>query len=299
MLDKRTYVFITQGIQVPVNLSWLKHLKKRRGRRILIQALRMLRFHKTSFSTLLKNIFEVMEQYQAKFTFPIVASIALKNPELTREILRSGHEVAVHGYKHVKYTYLTERQQEGDIKMALAAFKEIGIPVYGFRAPYNTYTEYTPKLVEKYGFLWDGGIGYNPKYRESAYPFKVSVNDHMSSFTCIPLSEWSDDKMIDVYGFQSHQIGEALKRAIKRANERHGVVMFDLHPIRIGQPRYIDGLKQALAYGTELDGWFPTVTEAVKYWRKHGNWKHDASFCCLMTGDIDNFVFLDYLQRLL
>ncbi len=259
----------------------------------------MLRFHGTSFSTLLENIFEVTEQYQAKFTFPIVASVALKHPELTHEILRYGHEIAVHGYKHVKYTYLTEHQQDNDIKMALASFKKMGIPVYGFRAPYNTYTEYTPKLLEKYGFLWDGGIGFNPKYKECTCPFTIPVNDHTSSFTCIHLSEWSDDRMIEKYGFQSHQIAEALKRDIKRANERHGIVMFDLHPIRIGQPQYIDGLRQALIYGTELNGWFPTVTKAVKHWRKHGNWKHGAAFCCLITGDIDNFAFLDYLQRLL
>jgi peptidoglycan/xylan/chitin deacetylase (PgdA/CDA1 family) len=240
-----------------------------------------------------------MEQYQAKFTFPIVASIALKHPQLTREILRYGHEIAVHGYKHVRYTYLTEPQQESDIKMALDAFKKMGIPVYGFRAPYNTYTKYTAKLVEKYGFLWDGGIGFNPKYRGHAYPFRVTLNGQMSSFICIPLSEWSDDRMIEKYGFQSRQIGEALKRDIKWASKRHSVVMFDLHPIRIGQPQYIDGLRQALEYGTKLNGWFPTVTEAIKYWRKHRSWKHDAAFCCLMTGDIDNFVFLDYLQRLL
>lgn len=282
-----------------MSISWLKHLKKRRGGAILIQALRMLRFHRIPFGVLLKNIFEVMEPYQAKFTFPIVASVALKNPELTHEILRHGHEVAVHGFKHIKYLYITEHQQEDDIKKALVAFKEMGIQVYGFRAPYNTYTKYTPKLVEKYGFLWDGGIGYNPKYRERTHPFRVSINSHISSFTCIPLSGWSDDKMIDTRGFQSQQIGETLKRVIKGVSEKHGVIMFDLHPIRIGQPQYLDGLKQALAYGTELNGWFPTVTESVNYWRKHGNWKHDASFCCLMTGDIDNFIFLDYLKRLL
>lgn len=280
-------------------VPWLRHLKKRRGPKVLIQALRMLRFHRTPFDILLKNIFEVMEPYQAKFTFPIVASVALKNPELTHDILKSGHEVAVHGFKHTKYTYLAEHQQENDIKKAVVAFKEMGIPVYGFRAPYHAYTERMPKLVEKYGFLWDGGIGYNPKYTERTRFFKVPVNGHMSSFTCIPLSRWSDDSMIDIYGFQSHQIGEALKRTIKWASKRHGVVMFDLHPIRIGQPQYIDGLRQALAYGTELNGWFPTVTEAVKYWSKHKEWKHDASFCCLITGDIDNFIFLDYLKRLL
>lgn len=259
----------------------------------------MLRFHRIPFSVLLKNIFEVTKLYQAKFTFPIVASVALKNPELTHEILRHGHEVAVHGFKHIKYTFLTERQQEDDIKKALDAFKVMGIPVHGFRAPYNTYTQYMPKLMEKYGFLWDGGIGFNPKYRERTRPFRVSINSHMSNFICIPLSRWSDDKMIETYGFKSRQIGETLKRVIKWASERHGVVMFDLHPIRIGQPQYIDGLRYALAYGTELNGWFPTVTEAVKYWCKHGDWKNNASFCCLMTGDIDNFVFLDYLKRLL
>jgi len=281
-------------------VSWLKHLKERWGEKeVIVQALRMLQFHKTPFNVLLRNIFEVMETYQAKFTFPIVASVALKNPELTREILRYGHEVAVHGFKHIRYTWLTEHQQEMDIKKAVDAFKEIGIPVYGFRAPYHTYTECTPKLIEKYGFLWDGGIGFNLKYTQSIRFFRVSVNGHMSSFTCIPLSRWADDTMIDTYGFQSHQIGNTLKRLIKRASERHGVVMFDLHPIRIGQPQYIDGLSHALAYGTELNGWFPTATEAVKYWREHKDWKHDATFCCLMTGDIDNFVFLDYLQRLL
>jgi len=105
--------------------------------------------------------------------------------------------------------------------------------------------------------------------------------------------------MIDQYGFNSHQIGETLKRVIKRICEKHGVVMFDLHPIRIGQSQYIDGLKQALAYGAGLNGWFPTVTEAVEAWRRNKKWKHNADFCCLFTGDIDNFIFLDYLKRLL
>jgi len=281
-----------------VNINWLRHLKKRRGQRVVTQALRMLRFHKTPFSTLLKNIFEAMKPYDAKFTFPVVASLALKNPALTREIARSGHEVAVHGFKHIKYVYCTEYQQDDDIKKALGAFAELGIPVNGFRAPYNAYTEYTPKLVEKYGFLWDGGIGLNPKYKEVTLPFRVSLNGHMSSFICLPLSDWSDDRMIDDYGFQSHQVEETLKRVIKWASEKHGVVTFDLHPIRIGQPQYINGLRRALAYGTELGGWFPTVTEAVKYWCKNGKWKGDAAFCCLMTGDIDNFFFLDYLKRL-
>ncbi len=258
----------------------------------------MFRFHSIPFSILLRNMFNAMEAHQAKFTFPIVASVAAKNPELTREILSRGHEIAVHGFKHLNYSYLTEQQQEDDIKRALDTFKAMGVQVYGFRAPYNTYAEDTPKLVEKHGFLWDIGIGYNPKHREGILPFRAKIGNHESSFVCIPLNRWSDDLMIDMQGFSSRQIAETLKHVIKEAGEKGGVVMFDLHPIRIGQPKYVAALKSVVEYGTELNGWFPTVTEAVNYWSKHGSWKHDASFCCLLTGDIDNFSFFDYLQRL-
>jgi len=258
----------------------------------------MFKLHVISFPYLLQNIFKVMEAHQAKFTFPIVASVAAKKPELTREILNRGHEVAVHGFKHLNYSFLTERQQESDIAEALGTFKTMDIPVRGFRAPYNTYAEATPKLVEKHGFLWDIGLGYNPKYREGTCPFKIKIGNHDSSFVCIPLNSLSDDLMIDIKGFSSRQMAEALKRIIRQTSENGGVVMFDLHPIRIGQPKYVDALRQVVMYGTELNGWFPTVTEAVNYWNKHGSWKHDASFCCLLTGDIDNFSFFDYLQRL-
>jgi len=259
----------------------------------------MAKFHRTPFETLLRNIFEVTEQYQARFTFPIVASVALKNLELVRMILESRHEIASHGFKHVNYRYLSRAEQETDIARSCMAFKSMNIPIRGFRAPYNAYTDSTPKLLEKYHFFWDIGIGYAPRYREWRRFFRIQVNGEESSFICIPLSQWSDDKMIDNYALKNYQMVRILVKAIKQTAEEHGVIMFDLHPIRIGQPKYIDVLREVLAYGEELNGWFPTVTEAVNQWLKYGEWKNNASFCCLLTGDIDNFTFTDYLSRLI
>jgi peptidoglycan/xylan/chitin deacetylase (PgdA/CDA1 family) len=283
---------------VKFSISWLKYLTDFRGEKVLKQALHMFMLHAVPFSTLLENIFNVLEHYQAKYTFPVVASVAAEKPELTKSILGRGHEVAVHGFKHVNYSYITERQQDHDIGYAVDAFKALDIPVSGFRAPYNVYTEVTPKFVEKHGFLWDIGIGYNPKYRTGNSLFRVQIDDHDSRFVCVPLNRWSDDYMMDIMGFSVNQMKETLKRSINGASEKGGVVMFDLHPIRIGQPKYVTLLNTIVKYGTELNGWFPTVTEAVNYLNKHGKWKHDAPFCCLLTGDIDNFSFFDYLQRL-
>ena len=281
-----------------LSISWLKYLRDFHGEKVLKQTLRMLRLHAIPFSTLLENIFNVLEPYQAKFTFPIVASVASKKPWLIRSIMRRGHEVAVHGFKHVNYSYLTEMQQDNDIGKAVDSFKALKIPIFGFRAPYNIYTEGTPKIVEKHGFLWDIGIGFNIKYSTGNSMFRVQINDHESNFICVPLSRWSDDYMTDIRGFSVKQMKVILKQVIKDANEKGGVVMFDLHPIRIGQPKYVNVLNSVIEYGTELKGWFPTVTDAVNFWSKHGRWKNDAQFCCLLTGDIDNFSFFDYLQRL-
>ncbi len=280
------------------SISWLKYLSDFRGEKVLKQASRMLQLHAIPFNTLLENVFNVLEPYQAKFTFPIVASVALAKPRLIRSITRRGHEVAIHGFKHVNYSYITEMQQNNDVGKAVDAFKVLEIPISGFRAPYNIYTEGTPKIIEKHGFLWDIGIGYNIKYRTGNSLFRVQINDHKSVFTCVPLSRWSDDYMIDIRGFSVNQMKVILKQVIKETYEKGGVVMFDLHPIRIGQPKYINVLNSVVEYGTELKGWFPTVTEAVNYWNKHSRWKYDAPFCCLLTGDIDNFSFFDYLQRL-
>lgn len=279
-------------------MSWITQVIKRRRHLALVQALRMLRLHTTRFDGLLTNIFDALKEYDAKFTFPIVGSVALKNPDLIRFILSTGHEVAVHGYRHVRYASFSAEQQETDVRMAVDAFKRLAVPARGFRAPYNGYTEDTPAIIEKLGFLWDIGIGYNPKYRSLTTPFNIGVGDHQSKFTCIPLNEWSDDLMIDTYGYNDRQMSKTLKHVIKEASMKQAMVMFDLHPIRVGQSSYVNALKQAVEYGTMLNGWFPSVSEAVEWWNRKRSWKHDAVFCCLLTGDIDTVTFIDYIKRI-
>ncbi len=283
---------------MPVKAGWLKYLLKHRRSVFLRQVFRMARFHRTPFGTLLENILGVTEDFRAGFTFPTVASTALRRPELMRLIVSSHNEIASHGFKHVNYRYLSLDAQRRDIEKSLLTFRNLRIPIRGFRAPYNMYAEQTARLLEEFSFFWDGGLGYSPAYRERKSFFRVQVEDRKSRFVCIPLSKWSDDSMIDKYGLDSRQMARLLKGAIKQAGEKHGVVMFDLHPIRIGQPSYIHVLREVLRFGVELDGWFPTVTEAVDHWLRRREWKDGASFCCLLSGDIDNFDFSDYISRL-
>ncbi len=280
-------------------LGYLRQLHKRWGVRSLVQALKMYRFHRVPFETLLTDMFGALDTYAAKFAFPIVALVARMRPDLVQMIEREGHEVASHGFNHLRYPNLTPQAREEDIVSSLAVFESLGVRVRGFRAPYNNYTDDMPLLLDRVGILWDGGFGYRPEHRGRHMFFHVNHRGRRLSTTFIPLNAWSDDRMIDTDGMGPSQITRRLVHEVTRVADLGGVIMFDFHPVRFGQPQYVGCLARLVEEAHSLGGWCPTPAEAVEYWGQHGRWPGDARFCLLLTGDIDNWVFSDYLRRVI
>ena len=117
--------------------------------------------------------------------------------------------------------------------------------------------------------------------------------------TYIPLNIQSDDLLIDKFGMSPKEVTKTLNAEVSNAAKNNGVIMFDLHPIRMGQSDYVECIRDVTQHAKGLGAWCTTPTEAVKYWNTHGRWKSDSTFCLLLTGDIDNWVFSDYLRRVL
>ncbi len=280
-------------------LRYISQLQRRWGTRAPRQMYRMWRLHRTSFDEILENVFAALEPSDAKFAFPTVASVARMKPELARSIEREGHEVASHGYNHVRYPMLSEAGRERDLALSLQTYRKLGIDISGFRAPYDRYTEDMPRIIDKNGLLWDGGFGYQEEHREKTHFFRVESESGSLDTTFIPLNILSDDLMIDGRGWGRKEVTAALKTQVKKTASSGGVVMFDLHPIRMGQKEYAPCLGELAEYAQEMGGWIPTPREAVTYWSKHKRWKSDHGFCLLLTGDIDNWVFSDYLRRMI
>ncbi|MHA1770113.1 MAG: polysaccharide deacetylase family protein [Candidatus Thorarchaeota archaeon] len=270
---------------------------KRWGVRAPRQFIKMMSLHRRPFKELLENIIETLEPFDAKFAFPTVAAVASMRPDLVKMIVNAGHEVASHGFNHVRYPHISAEAREQDLRRSLHTFQKLGVKITGFRAPYDNYTDDMPELIDKHGLVWDGGFGYRPEHRKRTQFFQVPIDGRQSNTVFIPLNVWSDDRMIDTLGMSPSQITRRLKHEVKVVSEHGGVIMFDLHPIRIGQRKYVDCLRELVAYAQQLNGWCPTPTEAVRQWKQEGRWRDDASFCLLLTGDIDNWVFSDYLRR--
>lgn len=279
-------------------LRYVRQLQSRWGTRAPKQLYRMLKLHMTSFDTILRNIFDALDDVQGKFAFPTVAAVAKMKPERIKEILKEGHEVASHGYNHLRYPSLSAKEREKDFALSLQVYRKMGVKISGFRAPYDRYTDDMPAMINKHKLVWDGGYGYQEEHREKTHFFQVPVSGEAFT-TFIPLNIMSDDLMIDGKGWGPAMVTKALNREVSKVSKSNGVIMFDLHPIRMGQKQFAGCLHDVVEHANQLGAWCTTPTEAVTYWKKHRKWKSDASFCLLLTGDIDNWVFADYLRRVL
>lgn len=82
------------------------------------------------------RILGLLAKRQAHATFFTLGWVAERYPALVRRISAAGHEVASHGYGHLRASEQTPDQFRDDITRSKAILEEItGMPVRGYRAP--------------------------------------------------------------------------------------------------------------------------------------------------------------------
>ncbi len=81
-------------------------------------------------------VMDVLAARNVRGTFFTLGWVADRHPELLREIVARGHELASHGYEHRLLTSFTPETFRADLKRAAAAIESAcGTRVRGFRAP--------------------------------------------------------------------------------------------------------------------------------------------------------------------
>ena len=114
-------------------------------------------------------ILEMLANHDTKATFFTLGWIAERYPELIREIVRGGHELASHGYSHERASDQTEAAFFADINLAKLILEDLsGLEVMGYRAP--SFSIGTGNL---WAFDCLARAGY--RYSSSIYPIR---HDH-------------------------------------------------------------------------------------------------------------------------
>ncbi|HEY3248786.1 MAG TPA: polysaccharide deacetylase family protein [bacterium] len=83
-----------------------------------------------------RRVLELFDTMGVRATCFVLGRVAAAVPELVREIAERGHEVASHGYAHLRMRFLTPQAFGEDLRASLAVLQDaLGYPVHGFRAP--------------------------------------------------------------------------------------------------------------------------------------------------------------------
>lgn len=115
------------------------------------------------------RILDLLDTHQAKGTFFTLGWVAERYPQLVREIVSRGHELASHGYGHLRASDQTEVEFRTDVTQAKKILEDLsGVAVTGYRAP-----SFSIGARNLWAFDVLSDAGY--QYSSSVYPIK---HDH-------------------------------------------------------------------------------------------------------------------------
>lgn len=104
----------------------------------------------------------LFQEFDAKATFFVLGHVAENHPNLIKKILKSGHEIASHGYGHQLVYKQTSEEFREDIHKSKCILEDIiGTEVKGYRAPSWSITNnslWALDILIEEGFQYDSSI---------------------------------------------------------------------------------------------------------------------------------------------
>jgi polysaccharide deacetylase family protein (PEP-CTERM system associated) len=108
------------------------------------------------------RLLDIFSHYGARATFFVLGWVAERYPQLVKEIVARGHEVACHGYDHQLIYEQTPEQFRSETVRALRILEDMsGVPIYGYRAASFSITEkslWALDILAETGFTYDSSI---------------------------------------------------------------------------------------------------------------------------------------------
>jgi len=109
-----------------------------------------------------ESILDMFNDYGVKATFFILGEVAVKYPELIKDIKKKKHEIASHSFTHRPLYDMTPEDFKKEILNSISVIRKItGDSPLGFRAPsfsLNKQTSWALKILEEFGFKYDSSI---------------------------------------------------------------------------------------------------------------------------------------------
>lgn len=109
-----------------------------------------------------ERVLRIFADCKCQATFFVLGWVAERQPNLVRQIVDAGHEVACHSYSHRRVSLLTPDEFREDLRRARALIEDAaGVRVVGYRAPTFSIGRdnlWALDILADEGFLYDSSI---------------------------------------------------------------------------------------------------------------------------------------------
>lgn len=109
-----------------------------------------------------RHLLRIFAEAGARGTFFVLGSVAERHPELVREIVAGGHELATHGWSHEFVYRLDPDRFRAELLRSIEVLEAIGgTRIVGHRAPFFSITRrslWALDIVREAGLLYDSSV---------------------------------------------------------------------------------------------------------------------------------------------
>ena len=119
------------------------------------------------------RLLKLFDQQQIQTTWFVPGHSAETFPEQMKQVVKSGHEIGMHGYSHENPIAMTAIQEEAVLDRSLEIITDLaGKRPTGYVAPWWEFSNITNELLLKKGILYDHSLMHN-----DFTPYYVRVGD--------------------------------------------------------------------------------------------------------------------------
>ena len=275
-----------------VNLQYIKQLfsvYKRNFFYLMKKTVLNFYFQLTTMEDLINNMNSVLEQNDSYMTYFIASYLLEDHPERVAIFKNSKHLGLPHGYKHFNLRECSENLALREIVKAKEIFEDSGLESWCFRAPYTVNIFSNLGKNKFYQVLHEIGYNCSSSTFQGSPPWKP-INHKIPEFA---IGKPIDDQIIDKLGIWDVKI--IAKKFIRSIlNNKGSLIIFDMHPIRMGQKSFLPALDAICKFANkDPNSILIDFKTAVNSYEEDQN----ENFICI-TGDIDTWTYFDYIKRL-
>jgi peptidoglycan/xylan/chitin deacetylase (PgdA/CDA1 family) len=219
------------------------------------------------------RILEILRRHDIRATFPITGLTAEWYPEVVDAISADGHEVGVHGYRHVPLFRLDEDEEREEVEAATAAVANAigGKKPLGWRSPMYSTTPNTLKLLMEQGYLW------NSDFHNDDMPYILAQDGRQIVEIPAGLDDW-ELNLIQVpenvgmggvpYASASHLtdvLSSTFNMLYQESEGQPRVMQYCMHPKITGVPYRAWSLEALIRHMKSHEGvWFCTMEDVAR-----------------------------------